>query len=56
MSYKNNVISSDDPQAIEQLTEKLNACKENQEFISYSERFRTFLPYGRIFTVLLILF
>ena len=30
--------------------------KENQEFISYSERFRTFLPYGRIFTVLLILF
>ena len=33
-----------------------HAYKENQEFISYSERFRTILPYGRIFTVLLILF
>ena len=33
MRYKNTGISSDDPQAIEKLTEKLNACKENQEFM-----------------------
>ena len=30
MSYKNNAISSDDPQAIEKLTEKLHKCEELQ--------------------------
>ena len=30
MSYKNNAISSDDPQAIEKLTEKLQKCEELQ--------------------------
>ena len=33
MSYKNNAISSDDPQAIEKLTEKLNKCETEQEFM-----------------------
>jgi hypothetical protein len=32
MSY-NNAISASDPQAVEKLTEKLNACKENQEYM-----------------------
>ena len=27
MSYKNNAISSDDPKAIEKLTEKLQKCE-----------------------------
>lgn len=30
MSYKNNAISSDDPKAIEKLTEKLHKCEELQ--------------------------
>lgn len=30
MSYKNNAISSDDPKAIEKLTEKLQKCEELQ--------------------------
>ena len=30
MSYKNNTISSDDPKAIEKLTEKLHKCEELQ--------------------------
>ena len=30
MSYKNNAISSDDPQAIEKLMEKLQKCEELQ--------------------------
>ena len=30
MSYKNNAISSDDPKAIEKLTEKLQKCEESQ--------------------------
>ena len=34
MSYKNNAISSDDPQAIEKLTEKLNKCETEQEFMN----------------------
>lgn len=33
MSYNNNAISSDDPQAIEKLTEKLKKCEESQEFM-----------------------
>ena len=33
MSYKNNAISSDDPKAIEKLTEKLNKCETEQEFM-----------------------
>lgn len=33
MSYRNNAISSDDPQAIEKLTEKLEKCKEKQVFM-----------------------
>ena len=33
MSYKNNIISSDDPQAIEKLTEKLQKCEKEQEFM-----------------------
>ena len=33
MSYKNNAISSDDPQAIEKLTEKLHKCETEQEFM-----------------------
>ena len=30
MSYKNNAISSDDPKAIEKLTEKLQKCEQLQ--------------------------
>ena len=30
MSYKNNAISSDDPQAIEKLAEKLQNAKQNR--------------------------
>ncbi len=33
MSYTNQPISSDDPQAIEKLTEKLNACEERQKYM-----------------------
>ena len=33
MSYKNNAISSDDPKAIEKLTEKLHKCETEQEFM-----------------------
>ena len=33
MSYKNNIISSDDPQAIEKLTEKLQKCEKEQDFM-----------------------
>lgn len=33
MSYKNNAISSDDPKAVEKLTEKLNKCEKEQEFM-----------------------
>ena len=33
MSYKNNAISSDDPKAIEKLTEKLHKCEKEQEFM-----------------------
>ena len=33
MSYKNNATSSDDPQAIEKLTEKLHKCETEQEFM-----------------------
>lgn len=33
MSYRNNAISSDDPQAIEKLTQKLEKCKERQSFM-----------------------
>ena len=33
MSYKNNAISSDDPKAIEKLTEKLQKCEKEQEFM-----------------------
>ena len=33
MSYKNNAISSDDPKAIEKLTDKLNKCETEQEFM-----------------------
>ena len=33
MSYKNNAISSDDPKAIEKLTEKLHKCEELQTLI-----------------------
>lgn len=33
MSYNNNAISSDDPKAIEKLTEKLQKCEENQDFM-----------------------
>ena len=32
MSYNNNAISSDDPKAVEKLTEKLNKCEKEQEF------------------------
>lgn len=32
MSY-NNAISSDDPQAVEKLTEKLEACQKRQEYM-----------------------
>lgn len=31
MSYKNNTISSDDPQAVEKLQEKLAACENKQK-------------------------
>jgi hypothetical protein len=31
MSYKNNAISSGDPQAVEKLTAKLQACEKSQE-------------------------
>ena len=31
MSYRNNVIASNDPQAVEKLTEKINKCVELQE-------------------------
>ena len=33
MSYNNNAISSDDPKAIEKLTEKLHKCETEQEFM-----------------------
>ena len=33
MSYNNNAISSDDPKAVEKLTEKLNKCEKEQEFM-----------------------
>ena len=33
MSYNNVVISSDDPKAIEKLTEKLEKCQEKQDFM-----------------------
>ena len=33
MSYKNNIISSDDTQAIEKLTEKLQKCEKEQDFM-----------------------
>lgn len=33
MSYNNNAISSDDPKAIEKLTEKLQKCEESQDFM-----------------------
>ena len=33
MSYKNNAISSNDPKAIEKLTEKLHKCEKEQEFM-----------------------
>lgn len=33
MSYKNNAISSDDPKAIEKLTEKLQKCEKEQKFM-----------------------
>lgn len=33
MSYKNNAISSDDPQAVEKLTEKLNTCEKEQQYM-----------------------
>ena len=33
MSYKNNITSSDDPQAIEKLTEKLQKCEKEQDFM-----------------------
>lgn len=33
MGYRDNVIKSDDPQAIEKLTVKLEKCQEQQEFM-----------------------
>ena len=36
MSYKNNAISSDDPKAIEKLTEKLQKCEELQTLMKTS--------------------
>ena len=33
MSCKNNAISSDNPKAVEKLTEKLNKCEKEQEFM-----------------------
>lgn len=33
MRYNNNTISSDDPKAIEKLTEKLQKCEESQDFM-----------------------
>ena len=33
MSYNNNAISSDEPKAVEKLTEKLNKCEKEQEFM-----------------------
>ena len=44
MSY-NNAISASDPKAVEKLTEKLNACKEKQEYMkavnAYHRKFGT---------------
>ena len=31
MGYRDNVIKSDDPQAIEKLTQKLEDCQKNQQ-------------------------
>ena len=33
MSYKNNIIRSDDPQALEKLQNKLTECENRQEFM-----------------------
>lgn len=33
MGYRDNVIKSDDPQAIEKLTAKLEKCQKQQEFM-----------------------
>ena len=38
MSYKNNAISSDDPKAIEKLTEKLQKCEELQTLLMHTTK------------------
>lgn len=35
----NNPIRSDDPQAIEKLTEKLNACQKSQEYMKEANKY-----------------
>lgn len=35
----NNPIRSDDPQAIEKLTEKLNACQKSQEYMKAANKY-----------------
>lgn len=33
MSYNNNAINRDDPQALQKLTDKLTKCQETQEYM-----------------------
>lgn len=49
MGYRNNAIKSDDPQAIEKLTQKLEDCQKNQQDMkdknAYFRKFGTMVGY-----------
>lgn len=49
MGYRDNVIKSDDPQAIEKLTQKLEDCQKNQQDMkdknAYFRKFGTMVGY-----------
>ena len=52
MGYRDNVIKSDDPQAIEKLTQKLEDCQKNQQDMkdknAYFRKFGTMAGYPGI--------